>query len=424
MGTDLFTNRNSRGDFIRTALMSAVLPEEPVYVASAFFTDHEVLRSLSVKSRRVRLVVRLGFPTSPVALKAALDDPNVDVRYFTDHSFHPKLYVFGDRLAYVGSANLTGAAVISNQEILVEVPSRDPRFVELASLFGEYWEQAAVLTPEALDEYRKLYSEHRIIDEQILKLDQKVDERIGKTVFGNIEREKVRKSKENIFVESYRKTYQEAVSAFSTIRDAYRNHGKRKVAEEVVPLRLEIDSFFSFVRDEIATGESWQDTPLGWNEARKTDLRLALDRWHSIRWPHLEDTIAVRNYPRLLEVFASPDSIGSASDDRLFEALLTLHSFHDSLRFHLGGLDGLRKAFLGSNVPDRIRRSLAYVVHGKDDVVQRMANAIYQAEYKLNVFGQANVQELVGWHNKEDLPVVNGRTTKILRYFGFDVRQL
>ena len=57
-------------------------------------------------------------------------------------------------------------------------------------------------------------------------------------------------------------------------------------------------------------------------------------------------------------------------------------------------------------------------------MVRRMADLIYVQDYKLNHFGVANVQELVGWYNQEDLPVVNGRTTKMLRYFGFDVRQV
>lgn len=424
MHSDLLTNRNSRGDFIREALVGAGEPGEPAYIASAFFTDHEVLRRISFKSKRVRLIVRLGFPTSPKALQDALNDPNVDVRYFTDHTFHPKLYIFGDRTAFVGSANLTGAAVISNQEILVAMSSDDPRFEDLAVLFGEYWDQAAVLTAPILDEYRILYANHRAIDVEIAKFEQQVDSKIGKAVFQNIDRGKERKSKENIFIESYRKTYQEAVSAFSTIREAYRDHGKRKVSEERLPLRLEIDSFFSYVRDHIATGETWRDTTVGWNPARKMDLESALASWHRTTWPHLESTIVGTNYPRLVETFSSNQAIKGSSDDQLFEALLTLHSFHDSLRFHLGGLSGLRKAFIGSNATEKVRHSLAYLVHGKDELVQRMANLIYNSDYKLGVFGQANVQELIGWHNKEDLPVINGRTTKILRYFGFDVRQL
>ncbi len=47
-----------------------------------------------------------------------------------------------------------------------------------------------------------------------------------------------------------------------------------------------------------------------------------------------------------------------------------------------------------------------------------MADVIYNTDYKLRAFGVANVQVLIGWHNNIDLPVVNGRTTKILRYFG------
>jgi hypothetical protein len=32
--------------------------------------------------------------------------------------------------------------------------------------------------------------------------------------------------------------------------------------------------------------------------------------------------------------------------------------------------------------------------------------------------------ELIGWCNHEELSNVNGRTTKVLRFFGSDVRQL
>jgi len=59
-------------------------------------------------------------------------------------------------VALVGSANLTSAATISNQEVVVEIGSVDLRFPELASLFNEYWSDAKVLTTEALDNYRKI----------------------------------------------------------------------------------------------------------------------------------------------------------------------------------------------------------------------------------------------------------------------------
>ena len=46
MITGLLTNRNSHGDFIRHALLTSGEHEEPVYIASALFTDHEVLRDI------------------------------------------------------------------------------------------------------------------------------------------------------------------------------------------------------------------------------------------------------------------------------------------------------------------------------------------------------------------------------------------
>lgn len=72
---------------------------------------YQVLRDKALKSKRVRLIVRLDFPTSPTALHKGLLDGNVEVRFFTDATFHPKLHIFGSRSALVGSANL-GAFIV------------------------------------------------------------------------------------------------------------------------------------------------------------------------------------------------------------------------------------------------------------------------------------------------------------------------
>jgi hypothetical protein len=63
------------------------------------------------------------------------------------------------------------------------------------------------------------------------------------------------------------------------------------------------------------------------------------------------------------------------------------------------------------------------LLYGNGTIEERKAGVIYGQQHKLNQFGRSGVQELVGWL-KEDLPVVNGRTTKVLRYLGFNVTQL
>ncbi len=214
------------------------------------------------------------------------------------------------------------------------------------------------------------------------------------------------------------------MSAFNTIRQVYEKVGKRKISESKIPLRLEIDSFISFVRDKHAKKESWKKTPIISGETQNYKIRELIEEWNQTPWPYFEETIVNETYLRLKSVFTSESSISLANADEIFQALCTLHSFHDRLRFYPGGLDTLKLEFLGKNDINKIKESLTYLIYGDTDIIERMANLIFNHKYKLNVFGQANVQELIGWQNKEELPVINGRTTKILRYFGFDVRQL
>ena len=417
----LYTNRNIHSDFIENALYRLADHGRNVFIAVAFFTEASVVEKLLEEECLVRLIVRLGYPTNPDALLRILE--KVEIRFFTDRSFHPKLYIFGDQEALIGSANLTRAAIRTNQEVMVSIAGGDERFNELATLFSEYWQEASVLTEEKLEKYRRLYVSHSKINQEIASLEQSVNQDIGNVVFHNIGREKRKVSKENIFLEDYRKTYQENVTAFNKVQVLYKSLQKRKVAESLIPLRLEIDSFLSFVRDKHAPGDSWLQTPLGWGDQQMSLVRKCLDEWFAERWTHFEDTIVKVNYPKLRRTFSSRETVMDSSDDDLFDALTTVHSLHHRLMFFPGGLPKLRTTFFETNDGKQIRESLSYLVFGGGDVVERMANLIFHPDYKLEQFGQANVQELVGWCS-EEYPVINGRTTKILRFFGLDVRQL
>ncbi|WP_196584847.1 hypothetical protein [Aliivibrio fischeri] len=84
----------------------------------------------------------------------------------------------------------------------------------------------------------------------------------------------------------------------------------------------------------------------------------------------------------------------------------------------------LKASFIEHNEESRVKNTITYLLYRAGDLVGRMADCIYDNEYKLNEFGESNVQELIGRINKEDLPVINGRTTQVLRYFGKDIRQI
>jgi HKD family nuclease len=419
---NVFANRTQRRDFVISELEQRGIKEKEVFIAVAFFTEAEVVKRLVEKGCKVRLVVRLGFPTSPTAIEAVRG--KVDLRVYSSMSFHPKLYIFGDDVALVGSANLTHSAITSNQEVMVGISGDDERFAELAGIFQDYWDGADVPTEEMMRTYGAAYKKFEVHENAADNLSREIARQLGDTAPANIERGEKRRSKQSLFLANYRKTYQEAVRAFSIVRAAYEATGYRKASEQDIPLRLEIDSFISFVRDTETTGDSWATGSFRTETEQIAFIGELVKTWEVRKWRHFENEIVGENYPRLMRVFGSRDAVMEASDDELFDALCTCHSFHDRLRFFDGGMPTWKKTFLAANKPNRVRESLAYLVFGEGDVIERMANMIYNEEYKLAEFGQSNVQELVGWRNKEELPVINGRTTKILRFFGSKVRQI
>jgi HKD family nuclease len=420
----VYANRNASNDFILNELERRSASGCDVYIASAFFTDLEVVERLLAKGCKVLMVVRLGFPTNPDAIEKAMRNLNLQLRVYTGHSYHPKLYIFGDEVALVGSANLTRSALLTNQEVVVSIDSSDDRFIELMAIFEDYWDGAEVPTTTQLAAYRDLFKQFSKLENEVDLLAQKVLDKIGDKSPNNINRGKPKENKQSLFLSNYRRTYQECVSAFDVVRRTYAASGFRKTSDPDIPLRIEIDSFISYVREKVAVGESWLSGPIRSPQEQETLIKGLIADWRLISWPHFENTIVGTNYPRFRRVFGSRAAIMAADDSDLFDALSTLHSFYDRFRFFDGGLATWKRDFPTFNDPTRTRETLAYLVYGDGDIVQRMANAIFDPKYKLNAFGQANVQELVGWCNREDLPIINGRTTKVLRYFGSKVRQL
>ncbi|MGB0834764.1 MAG: phospholipase D family protein [Psychrobium sp.] len=420
---DLYTNTSSKGDFVKNGINSSALEFTDIYIATAFFTEYELIEELTAKGCSVKLIVRLGFPTCPKALKKVMLKDDVDIRFFTSNSFHPKLYIFGNNNALVGSANLTRAAIQSNQEVVVNIGSNDSRFNELQMLFDDYWQEATVLCYESLKKYNSIYEKANQAHKLIISFDNDVIDLLGDKNYTNIERGKVKSTKQSIFYDGYSKSYQEATSAFTKILDVY-NEKPRKTLNETIPLRLEVDSFFSFVRDRHAKVDKWKRTTIGWDNQKREHVAALIDEWLNTPWDHFDNTIVHKNYPKITSVFSSATQIINSTYDEIIEALCVLHAFYEQLRFHKGGLDSLKLNFKAANDVEKVKRTLVYLIFGRGNVIERMADCIYSKEYQLSYFGESTVQELIGWINNENLPVINGRTTKILRYFGFKVKQL
>jgi HKD family nuclease len=281
---NVFANRSSRSDFVISELERRGAAGCEIFIAAAFFTESAIVGRLLEKGCKVNMVVRLGFPTSPSAIQTVILHPNLSLRVYTSMSFHPKLYIFGDEVALVGSANLTHQAITSNQEVMVAIAGDDERFAELAGIFQSYWDDADVPTEQMLRAYAQAYKKFEAHENAADKLSREIADALGNTAPANIERGEKKRSKQSLFLSNYRKTYQEAVKACAVARRAYEATGYRKASEAEIPLRLEIDSFVSFVRDTETTGDSWQLGPLRTDAEQLIFIGGLVEKWKARKW--------------------------------------------------------------------------------------------------------------------------------------------
>ena len=117
-------NPNSRNDFLGDELKKYG-KKATVKIAVAFFTDHQFIKTLVDNGCSVQLIVRLRPPTSAYSLNKILHLKDVYIRYYTANEFHPKLYIFGYKIAFIGSSNLTNSGLVSNQELNISAQTAD-----------------------------------------------------------------------------------------------------------------------------------------------------------------------------------------------------------------------------------------------------------------------------------------------------------
>lgn len=417
---DLYTNSSNRRDFFINAF-SRTNPCD-VSIASAFFTFPDPLIQLRERGCRIKIIVRLGYPTKPEALKVALDREGIQIRFVNDRAFHPKLYIFSGYCAIVRSSNLTDAALKSNQEVNIAIDPSDHRYEDLVSIFVDWWDQSKVLDNDILQEYSKIYDRNRSRSDNETIIEEELQKKQGRITIQNIQRGLRKPSKSEIYLDQYRSDYQGFHDAYRTVERLYKATGRRRHDESKLPLRLEIDSFFSFIRENKAKKESYLEAPLLHGQEQENKILSNINEWFEIPWEWLDDEIVPKRYPTIQRFLGSPQSIKQASMDDIVEALSTCHSFFDRRRFYQGGHDTHIKEFVDTNELDHAKETITYLLYGEGDFIRRMGRCIFDPAYKLNSFGQSNVQELLGWVNNQNIPVCNNRTLRSLRWLGFDVK--
>lgn len=414
MSSSLFSNTNKRKDFLRDA-MNNYGANTDVMIAVAFFTDEKFVENMIKNGCNVKLIVRLGFPTSYQSLESILGRKNVHIRYFTSTRFHPKLYIYGNDIAFLGSSNLTDGGLLGNQELNISIDSEELEFDELKEIFYDYWEKAAVLTEEILKKYKETtYGLKRHLDD----VNRKIIDEIGKHEYSNVTNpdQGKRKNKVNDREQELLKNYQTFLTSFEQLEAIYKSAGERIISEEVLPVRFEIHRFLNWIRDWKANHDLFQKAPVRRGEELAEFIRENIEQYKAQgKKDDFYETI--NRYRSLNQQFSSTEKINSLSKEELRDTLSLITAFYEHTR-HSKEFSW-KEEFIENNGEERIKKSLEYLLYGKDDFRKRIAKSICDKEYALVHFGESSIKETYGWVNKENIPIYNGRVTKSMQWLGF-----
>ncbi len=419
---ELYTNSSYRKDYFRFALEDYG-KNTKVNIASAFFDNSELIKSFIKNGCIVNLIIRLGEGTSETRLKEIINLPNLSIRYFTSTNFHPKFYIFEKKLAFIGSSNLTNNGGTSNREVNVSIEYDSEVYNFLREDFGYYWANATVLDEKTLDKYISFVKENgedrKAIDNNKKEFNKIFSDDSEKLFTVSIDKT-LRKNAINDYMEISKKEYQEFINQFRILEKIYIKTGKRKVSEEILPLRLEIHQFFNWIRDRHCKGNSFQNSVKREMSDLEKFSKENIEEFIEDDYKEFDDIIDNR-FPIINSFFSDKLKIENASEQELKNVLSWIYSFHSRHRFFSGGFETLWNTFTTKNEIERIKKSLIYIFYGPEDFITRVAKFQLDEEYKLMEIGESCSKELFGWVNKENIPIYNKRTYIGMKWLGFDI---
>jgi hypothetical protein len=258
---------------------------------------------------------------------------------------------------------------------------------------------------------------------QYFDFDRKVEDAVGRAEPPNISVGSKKKSSEYIFLEALRRrVYEQFKPAFDEVSAVLSENGLHRPEWSESDDGSKTNRFLNWVRLMHGAGDDWQKSPLRSQTDRRLELLRLGNEWTSTDKPHIPQDYFM-NLKQLRAVFASKESLQAASREDLSMALMGIHAFEEQIRFIKGGYAAILDYFWNENHEDvdRVKRSLAHLLFGKEEFIRRLYDLLYFSEWKISHFGESCALELSGTARPEICPPMNGRSAKGLRCIGFNV---
>lgn len=368
---------------------------------------------------------------------------NIFCRLVPDY-LHAKVIWWKGYGAYIGSANLTDRAWVTNIEAGLFLSESDLHENQMIDQLEEFFDElralkvARPLTREIVEEMVAI-SEAR---KEVLELGKKLRKQIpiweGPAM-------KVSKENRDEKKEEFSREWNEAITILRMIGEEITNF-KPKWINSDVPQAWQADQFLhAYYYTQINDGQSIPyESEFARNQANpRAALDIAMTWWSKTEKPPTTEDVMLHEHAPLLRRLLAKDSIGKLSESELAQVFEYTHATKD----HVAKMDlaTLGRPDLNTlNLRERVvlyaewissrtnllnwdvKRLLEYVLYEgpESELWERMYTAAKNPDYKFSHYGLNSIAELVGWVRPEVSPPRNGRTSKALRSLGYPVKIL
>ncbi|EKB3551742.1 phospholipase D family protein [Vibrio parahaemolyticus] len=355
---------------------------------TAFFTQEQQIKIMSLAGKSVRLTVSLRPPTNPRSLREIMLLSNVEVR-FLGRELHSKIYGFveGDRDSLfggkynvaIGSSNMTNGGLYNNIEtnVLLTGAQAEQAYIQAETIF----DRANQLTSNVLDRYEEEFAAYEEpVFNDIVSSPTELDagyERIHHAI----------KYVSSLCIEEITHNYPD------------------------VPVSFVVDHFWHFIVEEKRSEKERLklQTQNGPNEYLTKTLFNEFIQWDQSGDQYCRQMLARSGNLKKLLSKSSP-----LNEEELREIFLTFHAS----RYVDGRYTGKADQFIKHNSSQKVASSLKHLADESKPITERITE-LQKEPLNLFGFGESSIKEFNGWYYPDKYPIWNKKSDRALNILGF-----
>jgi hypothetical protein len=431
------------GNYLRGILESATEVDR-VDAAVAYVSSDELLEWCWKNDIPITLWGRFdeSVPVSIPILRTFLDRRSAKYVCKLVRHYHPKVIWLRGYGAYIGSANLTSSAWVTNIEAGVFIREEDMT-TEVESQLHEFFQEIDAHAAPLGDLLFELLKNRNEDQEKRWKADAANRKKFEDTDLvpkwpglSHLSSKTASARRRDTFLNEWNSTLQ-------IIKDIGFKLASNRPAwvREGTPLGAQADQFLHAHYYQRTFDGKRADFERHF-ELNRRDPDAATDA--AMKWwkalpsaPNHEDTTLEVVAPRLA-MLLGPEKLPTLNRDELVELIGGIHASREYARrvknYLVGLPDGtysiaekvaaIADRMVSKGATQGVLRTLNFVLYdgANDHVPQRLWEAANNPQYKIEMIGISALGEAVGWAMPNLYPPRNGRTSKALRSLGYDVK--